>query len=171
VRATAETLRLAAGYVDVKPLGPVAVKGLATAVEVVELGGVVPIRTHLQALAACGLTRFVRRQTELATLREALEHTSTGRDQVMAVVRARRRQNRLICQFTRSYHTQGWLVFESGTASYGRATPYFPVRDLFKSYSQIGDRDPVRRVRKKVTGTLRTLDPTWHRRCRPSSYS
>jgi hypothetical protein len=43
VRATAETLRFAAGYVDVKPLGPVAVKGLSTAVAVGELLGVVPI--------------------------------------------------------------------------------------------------------------------------------
>jgi hypothetical protein len=86
VCVTGETLQFAAGYVDVKPLGPVAVKGLATAVAVGELLGVVPIRTRLQALAACGLTRFVGRQTELATLREALEHTSTGRDQVMAVI-------------------------------------------------------------------------------------
>jgi AAA ATPase domain len=40
----------------------------------------------LQALAASGLTRFVGRQTELATLHEALEHTSTGQGQVMAVI-------------------------------------------------------------------------------------
>ena len=62
VLVTAETLQRAEGHIQVKPLGPVAVKGLAAPVEVFELAGAGPTRTPLQAFAARGLTRFVGRQ-------------------------------------------------------------------------------------------------------------
>ena len=58
---TADTLRLAEGYVEVTPLGPVPVKGLQEPVEVYELVRAGPVRSRLQAAAARGLTRFVGR--------------------------------------------------------------------------------------------------------------
>src|SRR5262245_15728193 len=62
IRLTADTLRLAEGWVQVTPLGPVPVKGLPAPMEVYELVGVGPARTHLQMFAARGLTPFVGRQ-------------------------------------------------------------------------------------------------------------
>src|SRR5262249_29287370 len=56
VLTTGETLRLAEGFVQVKALGPVAVKGLVDPVEVFELVGAGSTRTRMQALAARGLT-------------------------------------------------------------------------------------------------------------------
>ena len=50
VLITAETLRLAEEFVQVKPLGPVPVKGLTAPVEVFELLGTGVTRTRLQAL-------------------------------------------------------------------------------------------------------------------------
>ena len=75
---TGETLRLAEGCVQVKALGPVAVKGLADPVEVFELVGASSTRTRLQVLAARGLTRFVGRQAEIESLRQALERAGTS---------------------------------------------------------------------------------------------
>ena len=49
-------------------------------------------------------------------------------------------------------------VLESGSVSYGKATPYLPVIDLLKRYCQIEDRDDPRTVRAKVTGQVLTLD-------------
>src|SRR5262252_8724050 len=49
---TAETLRLAEGYLEVKPLGPVHVKGVGEPVEAYEVSGAGPARTRLQASAA-----------------------------------------------------------------------------------------------------------------------
>src|SRR5438552_2177430 len=72
ILVTAEVLRLAEGHVQVRPLGPVAVKGLSAPVEVYEVVGVGPVRTRLQAAAARGLTRFVGRDTELDALRQVL---------------------------------------------------------------------------------------------------
>ena len=53
------TLDLAEGYVQVAARGPVAVKGLATPVEVYELTGISAVRSRLQAAAARGLSPFV----------------------------------------------------------------------------------------------------------------
>jgi class 3 adenylate cyclase len=78
VLTTGETLRLAAGFVQVKALGPVAVKGLVDPVEVFELVGAASTRTRLQALAARGLTRFVGRQAEFEALRQALERAGSS---------------------------------------------------------------------------------------------
>jgi class 3 adenylate cyclase len=66
-----DTLRLAEGYVAVKSLGPMPVKGLADAVDVYEMTGVGPVRTRLQAATRRGFTRFVGRDAELEQLRRA----------------------------------------------------------------------------------------------------
>ena len=58
---TPDTLALAEGYVEVKSLGPVPVKGLAETVEVFEVTGAGPARTRLQSAVRRGLTRFVGR--------------------------------------------------------------------------------------------------------------
>lgn len=86
VRLTADTLRLAEGWVQVTLLGPVPVKGLPAPVEVFELVEAVLARTRLQALSARGLTPFVGRQAERAVLHQALQQAAAGHGQVVAVV-------------------------------------------------------------------------------------
>jgi len=76
VLLTTETLQLAAESLQVKRLGPCAVKGLAAPVEVAELVGAGPSRTPMQAFAARGLTRFVGRQLEVETLCQVLGHAA-----------------------------------------------------------------------------------------------
>ncbi|MBI3330147.1 MAG: adenylate/guanylate cyclase domain-containing protein, partial [Nitrospinae bacterium] len=158
---TAEALALAEGYVQVKPLGPVPIKGLSEPVEVFEMTGAGPVRTRLQAATARGLTRFVGRDTELEALRQALEGAGAGHGQVVAVVgEPGVGKSRLFYEFTRSHRTHGWLLLESHSVSYGKATPYLPIIDLLKTYCQIEARDDGRRIREKVTGKLLTLDET-----------
>jgi hypothetical protein len=86
IRLTAETLRLAEGFVQVRPLGPIPVKGLAEPAAVFELIGAAAVRTRLQASRARGLTRFVGRDAEMEQLRQAAEQAGRGRGQVAAVV-------------------------------------------------------------------------------------
>src|SRR5215813_2314625 len=161
VLTTGETLRLAEGFVQVKALGPVAVKGLADPVEVFELIGASSTRTRLQTFAARGLTRFVGRQAEIEALRQALERAGSSHGQVISVIgEPGVGKTRLFYEFIRSHHTHDWLVLESSSVSYGKATAYLPVRDLLKAYFQIEDRDDGRKVREKLTGKLLTLDVT-----------
>jgi class 3 adenylate cyclase/tetratricopeptide (TPR) repeat protein len=158
VLITAEVLRLAEGYVQVEPLGPVPIKGLQELAEVYEVTGAGPARTRLQALAARGLTPFVGRRTERQALRDTLTRAGTGRGQLMAVVgEPGVGKSRLLAEFLASPLTQGWLILETHAVSYGQATPYRPIRDLLQAFFQIDDHDDERRIREKVDKRL-TLD-------------
>ncbi|MFQ5894897.1 MAG: AAA family ATPase, partial [Nitrospinota bacterium] len=156
---TGEALRLAEGFVQVKPLGPIPVKGLTEPVEVYEVTGAGPVRTRLQVAAARGLSRFVGRDPEMDHLQRALEKAGDAHGQVVAAVgEAGVGKSRLFFEFTISHRTQGWLLLESGSVSYGKATAYLPVINLLKSYFEIEDRDDARRICEKATGKLLTLD-------------
>jgi class 3 adenylate cyclase/predicted ATPase len=155
---TPATHLLVQGYVDVRSLGPMPVKGLNGAIEIFEITGAGAVRRRLQALAARALSRFVGRDDELERLTGALKQAAQGRGQLVAVVgEPGVGKSRLFFEFTRE-HRAGWLVLESGSVSYGRTTSYLAVVDLLKSYFKIGDRDDQRHVREKITGKLMTLD-------------
>ncbi len=133
IRLTAETLRLAEGWVQVKPLGPVPIKGLSEPVEVYELAGAGAARTRLQAASARGLTRFVGRDAEMDQLRAAAEPAGGRRGQMVAVVgEPGVGKSRLFYEFVHSHRTHGWLVLESSSVSYGKASAYLPLIDLLK---------------------------------------
>ena len=159
IRLTPATLRLVEGLVQVNALGPVPVKGLVEPVEVFELIGASGVRRRLQAAAARGLTRFVGRDQELVVMQQALEQASAGHGQVVALVgEAGVGKSRLVYECVHSHRTQGWLVLESASVSYGKATPYFPVIDLLRRYGHVDDGDDLRTMRAKVTGQVLTLD-------------
>ena len=142
-----------------KPLGPVNVKGISEPLEVYEVTGAGSARSRLQAAAARGLTRFVGRDAETEQLRKALEQARSDHGQVVGVVgEPGLGKSRLFFEFIHSHRTQGWLILESGSVSYGKATPYLPVIDLLKAYFKIQDRDDQREIREKMTGKLLTLD-------------
>jgi class 3 adenylate cyclase/tetratricopeptide (TPR) repeat protein len=156
---TAETLRLAEGYVDAKPLGPVPVKGVDAPVEVYELAGAGPRRSRLHAAAVRGLTRFVGRDRELEQLRDALARAASGRGQVVAIVgEPGVGKSRLVWEVTHSHRTHGWLIAQGSSVSYGKATTFLPVIELLKGYFQVEDRDDQRKIREKVMGKLLALD-------------
>ncbi|MEE8290990.1 MAG: adenylate/guanylate cyclase domain-containing protein [Candidatus Tectomicrobia bacterium] len=153
------TLRLVEGFVQVKALGPVPVKGLDAPVEVFELMGASAVRRRLQASVARGLTRFVGRQAEIEMLYQALERATAGNGQVVAAVgEAGVGKSRLTYEFVQSHRTQDWRVLEGAAMSYSTATPYLPVTDMLKQYFGLERHDANRSIRAKVTGQLLTLD-------------
>ena len=156
---TPSTVDLVEGYVAVKPLGPVPVKGLADPVEVYEVTGAGSARTRLHASTRRGLTRFVGRDAELAQLHRCQELAESGHGQVAAIVgEAGVGKSRLVHELTHSHRVQGWLTLQAASVSYGTATSYLPVIDLLKGYFKIQDRDDFREIREKVTGKLLALD-------------
>jgi class 3 adenylate cyclase len=156
---TPDTLALAEGYVHVTPRGSVPVKGLASPIELFELDGASPVRSRLQATASRGLTPFIGRETELDLLRQALDQAGAARGQVVAVVgEPGVGKSRLAWEFTHSHRSRDWLALETASVSYGKATSYFPVVELLRSYFGIGAGDDKRRMREKVVGKLLALD-------------
>jgi class 3 adenylate cyclase/tetratricopeptide (TPR) repeat protein len=154
----ADTFGLAEGFIQVKSLGPLPVKGLSHPLEVYEVVGVEPVRSRLHATAAGGLTRFVGRDPEVEQLRGALNRAKTGHGQVVAVVgEPGIGKSRLYWEFIHSHCAHGWLVLQSGSVSYGKATAYLPVIDLLRGYFAIESRDDPPVIREKVTAKVLTL--------------
>lgn len=152
-------LRSAEGRIAVNGLGLVPIKGLADPVAVYEIVGPGAARTRLQAAVARGLTRFVGRDAEVERLRQALEQAVRGQGQVVAVFgEPGVGKSRLFYEFLHSHRTQDWLVLESSSVSYGKATAYMPLLSVLRAYFGITERDDTRTIRAKVTGYLLTLD-------------
>ena len=169
---TAETLRLAEGLIETRPLGAVRVKGLDAPVEAFELTGTGSVRSRFQAAAARGLTRLIGRDTELEALTRALTRTRGGHGQVIAVAgEPGVGKSRLFWELTHALRhpgtratgpigsgTRDWLVLETSAVSYGKAIPYLPVIGILRSYFQLSDQDDIRAISEKVTGKVLALD-------------
>jgi class 3 adenylate cyclase/tetratricopeptide (TPR) repeat protein len=154
-----ETFRLAEGYVNVNALGPRPVKGLDATVDVYELIGASTVRSRLQASVAKGLTAFVGRDSELDVLGRQLQLARNGKGQIVAAVgEGGVGKSRLYWEFTHSHRTQGCLVVERNTVSYGKATAYLPIIELLKMYFQIEPHDAPRKILEKVIGRILSLD-------------
>jgi class 3 adenylate cyclase/tetratricopeptide (TPR) repeat protein len=153
--------RLTESSLHFKPLGLVTVKGLPEPVDVFELVGAEPTRTRFQAAASRGLTRFVGRADELKMLQDALERAEARAGQVVAVIgEPGVGKSRLFHELVRSSQTQGWLVLETGSVSYGQKTAWMPVADLLRTYFQIDERADPADMREQVTARLVALDPS-----------
>jgi class 3 adenylate cyclase/tetratricopeptide (TPR) repeat protein len=159
VLLTPAVVRLVEGYVDVRPVGPLTVKGVAEPIEAFELIGAGPIRTRLQASAARGLTSFVGREAELRTLLGSFEQAATGHGQVIALVGdPGMGKSRLVWEAVHSRLAEDWLILESASVAYGKGTLYLPVIELLKIYFQIEIRDDEHAIREKVSSKALDLD-------------
>ena len=161
VRLTTATLRLAQGFVQVLPLGPVPVTGMSQPTEICELIGASAARTRLEVAARRGLTQFVGRTTELAQLGDALDRAHLGHGQVVGVVgEAGVGKSRLFRELIDSHRLHGWRVLQSASLSFGEAAAYLPVIELLRGYFAIDGRDDPGKIREKVTAKVVMLAPT-----------
>jgi class 3 adenylate cyclase/tetratricopeptide (TPR) repeat protein len=159
VLTTADTLRLAEDYVAMEPLGLVPVKGLVNPIQIYEVMGAGAARSRLEAAAGRGLTRFVGRDIQLEQLLHAQRLAGHGSGQVVAIIgEAGVGKSRLVHEFLHSQHAADWLVLESSSASYGRATPYLPIIELLRRYFKVNVHDSTLSIREKISDRILTLD-------------
>jgi class 3 adenylate cyclase/tetratricopeptide (TPR) repeat protein len=151
----ADAARLAEGYVRVKPLGLMQVKGLAEPVDVCEVIGAGSVRTRLQLSAARGLTPFAGRTVELEELSRALGKTLGGQGQVRAIIgQPGIGKSRLFYEFVHAPALAGCSVLEASSVSYGKARSYLPIIDLIKGYFGVAEGDDWPEIQRKVTRQL-----------------
>jgi predicted ATPase len=125
---------------------------------VYEVAGFGPLRTRLQLSASRGYTKFVGRQREMEAMKAAAEQAMAGHGQIVAAVAEPGvGKSRLFFEF-KVRSAVDWMVLETFSVSYGKASAYLPVIDLLHSYFGIDSSDDPRKRREKVTGKVITLD-------------
>jgi class 3 adenylate cyclase/predicted ATPase len=153
------TRSLVEGYFELRALGPMPIRGISEPINVYEVTGLGPLRTHFQLSAWRGLTKFVGRERELEAMRQALELTMSARGQIVAVVAdAGTGKSRLFYEFKATMPPK-FKLLEAYSVSHGKASAWLPVLELLRGYFGIQDADdPVSR-REKVRAGLKSLDP------------
>jgi class 3 adenylate cyclase/tetratricopeptide (TPR) repeat protein len=158
IATTQEVRSLCEGYFLFKSLGPTRVKGVSDPVNVYEVTGPGPLRTHFQLSTHRGLTQFVGRGTEMEAMARAAELAKAGHGQLVCVVAEPGvGKSRLFHEF-KARNQRGWMVLEAFSVSHGEASAYLPVIDLLHSYFRIAPEDDTRTRREKVSGRVLTLD-------------
>jgi class 3 adenylate cyclase/tetratricopeptide (TPR) repeat protein len=154
------TMHLVEGYVATKSLGPRQIKGRAAPIEVYEALGATAVQSRLQAAAARGLSTFVGREAEIDLLKHCVQRARSGQGQVVAIIgEAGVGKSRLLWEIRHSQWARDFVVFESSSVSYGKASAYLPLISLVKAYFHIDNTDRPDDIREKVAGKLVALDP------------
>ena len=156
---TAKTLREVEGFVQVNSAGLLQPKGFTRLIEGFELTGVTAVRKRLHAAVARGLSGFVGRGTEIAIFKRVLQQASSGHGQILALCgEPGMGKSRLVYEFTHSHLSPEWTVLEAISASYGKATPYYPLIELLRRYIQVNEGESRETIRLKVQRHLIELD-------------
>jgi class 3 adenylate cyclase/tetratricopeptide (TPR) repeat protein len=156
---TAATLREVEGFVQVKSVGAIQVKGVSRPVEAFEVIAATTARTRVQAAANRGLTPLVGRRTEMEVFSKLVEQAASGKGQILAMVgEPGMGKSRLVHEFARHQLGPDWLALEGASVSYGKATPYFPLIDMLRHYFQIVDGEGSEKIRDQVVMHISELD-------------
>src|SRR5262249_52799573 len=156
---TSSTLREVEGFVQVRSVGAVQVKGVSRPVAAFEVVAATTARTRVQAAAVRGLTPLVGRRTEIEVFSKLVQETASGKGQILAMVgEPGIGKSRLVHEFARYQLRPDWLVLEGASASYGKATPYFPLIAMLRQYFQFADREGSENIRDQVVMRILELD-------------
>jgi class 3 adenylate cyclase/tetratricopeptide (TPR) repeat protein len=157
--ATADTVRLAKGHVEVRPIGPLHVKGFDEAIEVAEIRRAATTRSRFDTAPGRALTRFVGREAELQQLVDAFTQVAqerTGR--LVAIVGdAGMGKSRLVYEFLRTLAGKDVLALDGGAAPYASGAGYRPGAHILAQYFHVVDADDAATVREKVAGGIIAL--------------
>src|SRR2546428_3582617 len=155
---TAQTYRLAEGFLDATPLGRVSVRGRAEPVEAWRLVGARGARARFEARAGA-LSRFVGRGGETAQAARAVEAGAGGGGQVVAVVGEPGVGKSRVChELVRRASAQGQRVIETACLSYGASTPYLPIGGLLEALLDLDARAEPPERRARAIASLAGLD-------------
>ncbi|MFQ5698722.1 MAG: AAA family ATPase [Myxococcota bacterium] len=133
------------GYFELEDLGEFHLKGARNPVHVHRLVDPGPAKTRFDISRARGLTRFVGRDADMATLEVALEQARAGTGQVVGVVaEAGTGKSRLCYEFAEHCRARGMTVDVGQAVAHGRNIPYLPMLQVFRAYYGIEERDDDR---------------------------
>jgi class 3 adenylate cyclase/tetratricopeptide (TPR) repeat protein len=155
IRITGDTLRLADGLVETRPLGAQPIKGITRPIEVHELTGIAAAPLVGRPTNRLGLTPFTNRKTELEILYEALAEAAVARGQLVALAgEAGFGKSRLVTEFLQSPRVRGWTTLRAASRSYDSLTNYLPFVRIFQKLLSIGPNEASEAIAAKVRDCL-----------------
>lgn len=151
---TRYTAQQVEGYVALRDLGAMPVKGISASVGVYELEGMGRLHSRLELAQKRGLSRFIGRRDELQQLAQALSDAEGGDGSVVAVCgEPGIGKSRLCWELQEQAAAREIPVYTSACVPYAAALPMYPVLALLKSLFGIDDRDTPAEQRRKIAGT------------------
>ncbi len=149
------TYRLVRGFFQVRPTGPLNVKGKSERVTAYEIVGESAAATPMAVAAERGLTPLVGREQELAQLDACFQRLDGNQAQVVAVVgEAGLGKSRLLYEFRRRLDGTDVRFFEGRCSSLGQVVPYSPFITMMKQYFGLVPTDSVEAACIKVAAKL-----------------
>jgi class 3 adenylate cyclase/tetratricopeptide (TPR) repeat protein len=153
------TYRMARDFFQFRPVGKVKVKGKEEPVEAYQLLKAAEVATRIEAAVVRGLTRFVGRDREMATLGEALDKAKSGTGQVVGVVgEAGVGKSRLLFELRKVLPEGEYTYLQGRCLHYGGSMPYLPFLDILRGYFGIEEGDREYLVKKKMAEKVAQLD-------------
>ena len=101
-----------------------------------------------------GLTRYIGRQIELATVAEAFEASATGLRVVDFVAEPGLGKTRLIFEFLRSDKSKPARIFTGHCTSDGQQVPFLPFIELVRNSFRIQEEDEPEEIGEKLQAGL-----------------
>ena len=158
---TAETARLASGFIVARPLGPVAIRGVANAVELFELVGTVGRNRWEARSSGQSLSQFVGRTAELSLLLQGTLRARRGRGTVIEIVgEAGMGKSRLIHEMVHHSDTDGCTFVCAAAMPYDRDTPYYFVSGLVRTLLGVVPLDGLTDIDRKLVAAVGWLRDT-----------
>ncbi len=151
--------RLAKEFFEFEPLGQIHVKGKEEPVEAYRLIKPTEVETRIAASVAKGLTRFVGRQRESETLKDAFDKVKSGEGQVVGIVgEAGVGKSRLLLEFRNSLPKGQHWYYEGRCLHYGGSMPYLPILDITRSLIGVKEGEQEHVIRQKLKERILGID-------------
>jgi class 3 adenylate cyclase/tetratricopeptide (TPR) repeat protein len=156
-----ETYGAAKQFVEVDPLGPKTIRGIATPVEILKLTGLRHAPSSGVFRSGRRLSPLTGRTDQFSALLNELENTINGDGRVVGVVgEAGIGKSRLCFEFAESCRGRGIRVLEARVLAHGKATPFQPVLELLRDFFGLRAKETIDVSRARVLERLATLSIT-----------
>jgi len=160
ILVSADVHKMARDFFNFKARGKMSVKGKEEPVEAYELLEPTEVASRIEASVLRGLTRFVGREKEMATLREALDKAKSGSGQVVCIIgEAGVGKSRLLLELRRTTGQEEYTYLEGQCLHYGSSMPYLPLLDILRSYFGLKEGEREFLVRKRLEEKTSAIDP------------
>jgi adenylate cyclase len=159
IYAADPTAKLVAGWFALRDLGAFELRGVPAPVRVHELEGAGALRTRFEVSRSRGLSHFVGRSDEMASLEAALARAGEGHGQVVGVVAEPGvGKSRLCFELLERCRARGLPTLEGRALAHGKSVPFLTILQVFRGYFGITEQDSDRVAREKIAGHLLLLD-------------